>query len=105
MLVLTPQGVPSGLAKGYKRNGNPSVVQSTWQSAVAEDLYTAKKKPPVRLHTGTSANAAGLAFEIPLAQVADGSAVEIDLALVLPSGRCPSTRARRTPAPESGASP
>jgi hypothetical protein len=88
VMVLTPQGVPAGLVKGYKRNGNPTVVQSTWQTALAEDLYTAQKKPPVRLHTGTSANGAGLGFEIPLAQVTDGSDVEIDLALVLPSGRC-----------------
>ena len=88
VIVLTPQGVPSGLAKGYKRNGNPSVVQSTWQSAVAQDLYTAQKKPAVRLHTGTSANGAGLGFEIPMPQVTDGSDVAIDLALVLPAGRC-----------------
>lgn len=88
VIVLTPQGAPSGLAKGYKPNANPSVVQSTWQSAVAESLYTAKKKPPIRLHAGTSANGVGVGFEIPMAQVADGSDVEINLALDLPSGHC-----------------
>jgi hypothetical protein len=85
VVIFTPTDL-SGVANAYKLSSAPSVQQSTWQSVVAEDLFTARRRPDIRFHFGSGANAVGLGLEVPIAEVPAGSDLAFEIALALPAG-------------------
>jgi hypothetical protein len=85
VVTFTPANL-SGVANAYKLSSAPSVQQSTWQSLVAEDLFTARRRPNIRFHFGSGANAVGLGLEVPIAEVPAGSDLAFEIALALPQG-------------------
>jgi hypothetical protein len=85
VVTFTPAAL-SGVANAYKLSSAPSVQQTTWQSVVAEDLFTARRRPDIRFHFGSGANAVGIGLEIPIAEIPEGSDFSFDIELALPAG-------------------
>ncbi len=85
---ISPHGV-SGLTLSYYAPGTASLLQSTWQSAVARSTFvprTIGTGPDLDLHLSSHANGVAVGYEVPISEIGVGNDLVFTHLLSLPAG-------------------
>jgi len=79
---------PSAASIPYALSGATTIAQNTWQSAVAQGLFTSQtdpSAPPINAHGTTFADGMGMGYEVTLSAIPPGDFSILHI-LTLPSG-------------------
>jgi hypothetical protein len=84
VIRLEPTGV-SGVVGAFVP-GSPTIVQSSWQTALLENVFTTAGGPRIDGQLAAYANGVALGYEVALGLVSTGADLEVAHRLTLPAG-------------------